>query len=59
MKGGIAMRGRCGGRGIKNALGILLIAAGVIVLLCFIPFWCWIALLGGGLLIVGILCIWG
>jgi len=47
------------GQGMKNAIGLGLMAGGVVVLVCFIPFWAWVCALGVVLIILGIMCIWG
>ena len=53
---GLARRTGCG---IKYALGLGLMALGVVIRVCFIPFWAWLCTLGMVLIVLGIICVWG
>ena len=39
---------------VKRIIGFFLIAIGVIMLICFMPYWLWLAILG--LLLIGVGC---
>lgn len=41
----------------RMVFGGLCITVGAIVMLCFIPFWIWMLLLGLALALLGVLCI--
>ena len=50
------MKGRCGGRrGGRQTLGILLMLAGALIFLIFVPRWVWAGALGILLISVGFL----
>lgn len=38
---------------IRKVVGFFLVLIGVVLLICFMPFWMWLALLGAALLAVG------
>ena len=44
---------------LLRALGGVLIAAGVLVILICVPFWAWLAIVGAALILLGILLIRG
>ncbi len=44
----------CGNCLLRKIIGFLLIAVGVIMLICFMPYWLWLALLG--LVLIGAGC---
>ncbi len=42
---------------VRKIVGFFLILLGVVLLICFMPFWMWLALLGVGMLILGCIVI--
>ena len=44
----------CGNCIMRRILAIFLIAIGVILLICFLPYWMWLAFLGAILIFIGI-----
>jgi len=39
--------------GVRRIVGCFLVFIGVVLMLCFMPFWLWIALIGIGLIALG------
>jgi len=45
----------CGNCLIRRIIAFTLIVIGVILLICFLPFWMWLGILGTALVIAGVL----
>ncbi len=43
----------CGNCFLRRLVAIFMIAIGIILLICFMPFWMWLALLGAVLIGIG------
>ncbi len=48
----------CGNCIMRRIISVFLIAIGVILLICFLPYWMWLAFLGAVLILVGIFALW-
>jgi len=48
----------CGNCIMRRIIAFFLIAIGVILLICFLPYWMWLAILGAILVCVGIFVLW-
>ena len=44
----------CGNCIMRRIISVFLIAIGIILLICFLPYWMWLAFLGAVLILVGI-----
>lgn len=48
----------CGNCILRRIIASFLIAIGIILLICFLPYWMWLAILGIILVAVGIFVLW-
>ncbi len=54
IRGGVMYFGwGCGAGGCRRLIGLILLGAGALMVICCTPFWLWCSFIGVGLIIIG------